>query len=140
MPVGMSAQGTLIARADVATPTNFTTVAQIMKITPPSLTRNAIETTSHNESEESFVVGIARKGELTFDVGFVPSGATHGNLAGGLVKDWKDGTLAIWKVTFPESTKWTFSGYVTNVAVDAPVDDLLSASITIRPTGLMTTS
>lgn len=136
MPVGMSAQGTLVGRADVATPTAFTTVAQLMNITPPPLTRNAIETTSHNETEESFVVGIARKGEMTFELGFVPSGATHG-VTTGLIKDWKDGTLAIWRVTFPENTKWTFSGYVTNVAVAAPVDDLLSAEVTIRPTGLM---
>jgi len=136
MPDAMSAQGTLIARAPAATPTQFTTIAELRNITPPPLTRKPIETSSHNEIEESFVVGIRRKGEMTFQIGFVPSGATHGR-ASGLVKAWEDGTRDIYKVTFPDGTQWLFSGYVSNIGPSAPLDDGLVADITIRPTGLM---
>ena len=66
MSDALSAQGTLIARAPAATPTVFTTIAELRDITPPPLTRNPIETTSHNEDEESFVVGIKRKGDNSF--------------------------------------------------------------------------
>ncbi len=132
MSEALSAQGTLVKR-------NETTIGELRNITPPPLTRNAIETTSHNEIEESFVVGIRRKGELTFTIGFVPSGATHG-VASGLMKSWQDGARDIWKVIFPEGTTWAFSGYVTNIAPAAPVDDGLTADVTIRPTGLMTIS
>lgn len=136
MPDAISAQGTLIARAPAATPSTFTTIAELRSITAPPLTRKTIETTSHNEIEESFVVGIRRKGELTFQIGFVPSGATHGPTS-GLVKAWEDGTRDIYKITYPDGTKWLFSGYVSNIAVTAPLDDALTADITIRPTGLM---
>lgn len=136
MPQAISAQGTLIARAPQATPTVFATIGELRNITPPPLTRNPIETTSHNETEESFVVGIARKGEMTFQIGFVPGLASHDHLT-GLTKSWKDGARDIWKITYPDNTKWLFSGYVTNIAPSAPVDDGLVADVTVRPTGLM---
>ena len=136
MPQAISAQGTLIARAPELTPGVFTTIGELRNITPPPLMRNPIETTSHNEEEESFVVGIRRKGEMTFQIGFVPSLASHDHNT-GLVKSWKDGSRDIFRITFPDDTKWLFSGYVTNIGPSAPVDDGLVADVTIRPTGLM---
>lgn len=137
MPDAISAQGTLIARAPQATPSVFTTIGELRNITPPPLTRNPIETTSHNEVEESFVVGIRRKGEFAFQIGFVPSGATH-NETTGLIKAWKDGTRDIYRITYPDGAQWLFSGFVSNFAPAAPVDDGLTADVTIRPTGIMT--
>jgi len=135
MPSAISAQGTLIAR-QVQGSGAFTTVAELRDITPPPLTRNPIETTNHNEVEESFVVGIRRKGELTFQIGFVPSLATH-NPTAGLVHSWINGYRDVWRITFPDASTWTFSGYVSNISPSAPVDDGLVADITVRPTGLM---
>jgi len=137
MPQAISAQGTLIARAPQATPSVFTTIGELRDITPPPLMRNPIETTSHNEQEESFVVGIRRKGEMTFAVGFVPSIASHDHLT-GITKSWLDGSRDIWRITYPDNSVWLFSGYVTNIGPAAPVDDGLTADITVRPTGLMT--
>jgi tail tube protein len=133
----ISAQGTLIARAPAATPTVFTTIGDLRDITPPPLMRNPIETTSHNDSEETFVVGIKRKGELQFTIGFVPGHATHDELT-GLIKAWNDGSRDIYKITYPDGTQWLFSGFVTNVGPSAPVDDGLTADVTIRPTHVMT--
>lgn len=136
MPQAISAQGTLIARQPGGSG-SFTTIGELRNITPPPLTRNPIETTSHNETEESFVVGIRRKGEMSFTIGFVPSLGTHDEST-GLIKSWLDGAQDIFRVTFPDSSQWLFSGYVTNFAPSAPVDDGLVADVTIRPTGLMT--
>jgi len=135
MNEAISAQGTLIARQPGGVG-SFTTIGDLRNITPPPLMRNAIETTSHNEVEESFVVGIRRKGELTFTIGFVPSGTTHGPSA-GLIKSWLDGTKDGWKITFPDGSQWIFSGFTTNVAPAAPVDDGLTADVTVRPTDTM---
>jgi len=134
MTQAISAQGTLVARAPAATPTVFTTIGELRNIKPPALTRKPIETTSHNESEESFVVGIRRKGEMTLSIGFVPSIGTHDHQT-GLVKAYIDGSRDIYKVTYPDTSQWLFSGFVTNVAPAAPVDDGLMADVTIRPTG-----
>lgn len=133
----LSAQGTLIARAPVATPSTFTTIGELRDITPPPLTRNPIETTAHNDVEEHFVVGIRRKGEMTFQIGYVPDLGTHDHLT-GLTKAWIDGSRDIYKITYPDGTEWMFSGFVTNIGPSAPVDDGLVADVTIRPTGTMT--
>jgi hypothetical protein len=128
----ISAQGTLIAR-EPAAGGGFTTIGELRDITPPPLMRNPIETTAHNDTEEHFVVGIRRKGEMTFQVGYLPSLGSHDHLT-GLTKSWLDGARDRWRVTFPDGTQWTFFGFVTNIGPSAPVDDGLVADITIRPT------
>lgn len=142
-PLGMSAQGTKISRSidpnwpDTAPQggsVSFVEIAELRDITPPGLTRNMIETTTHNEEDDAYVVGIRRHGELEFNVNFVPSNATQDHLT-GLQKAWFDGSRDIYSVEFPDGTQWLFSGFVANIEPDAPVDDRLGADITIRPTG-----
>lgn len=135
MPSAISAQGTLVLR-QVQGSGAFTAIAELRDITPPSLSRNTIETTNHNEIEESFVVGIRRKGDMTFQIGFVPSLASHGATA-GLIHSWVNGYRDVWRVTFPDASNWSFSGYVSNISPSAPLDDGLVADITVRPTGTM---
>jgi len=145
MPAGFSAQGTIIARSpDPNWPDNnpqggavtFTAIGELRDITPPALTRNTIETTTHNEADDAFLVGIRRHGDLTFNVNFIPSGAAFGHdHFTGLQKAWFTGSRDIYRLRFPDGTAWLFSGYVTNFAPSAPVDDRLSADVTIRPTG-----
>ena len=133
MSDAMSAQGTLIQRQASGSGA-FQTVAELRDITPPPLTRNSIETTSHNEPEETYVVGIRRKGELGFQIGYIPGGSNHG----GLEQSWVNGSRDVWKVIYPNNAQWLFSGYLTNLGPSAPVDDGLVADVTIRPTNVMT--
>ncbi len=142
-PLGISAQGTKIARspdpnwppsAPVGGAVNFVEIAELRDITPPGLTRNMIEMTTHNEEDDSYIVGIRRHGELTFNVNFVPTNATHDH-ATGLQQAWFDGTRDIYRITYPDGSQWLFSGFVANFEPDAPVDDRLAADVTIRPTG-----
>ena len=135
MSDAISAHGTLVAR-QVAGTGAFTDVAELRDITPPALTRNQIETTNQNDDDDSYVVGIRRRGDLTFNLGFLPSGAAHG-ISSGLMKSWEDGQLDGWRVTFPDGGVWIFSGYITNIAPTAPVDDGLTADVSIRPTNAM---
>jgi hypothetical protein len=136
-PEAISAQGTLIARAPAASPAAFVTIGELRDITPPPLSRNPIETTSHNGEEESFVVGIRRKGELGFQVGYVPGGGVDTN-HDLLEQSWTDGSRDIWKVTYPNAAIWLFSGYLVNLGPSCPVDDGLVADVSVRPTGVMT--
>ena len=143
MSDGLSAQGTLIAvsadpnwppSSPVGGSPSYTEIAELREITPPALTRNTIELTNHNNADDEYIVGIRRHGDLTFNVNFVPSNGTHDHLT-GLQKKWFDGTRNIYRLTYPDGSIWLFSGFVTNVAPSAPVDDRLSADVTIRPTG-----
>jgi hypothetical protein len=140
---GISAQGTVISvspdpnwpdDAPVGGPVAFVEIAELLDITPPALTRNQIETTSQNEEDDRYIVGIRRHGELGFSLNFVPTNGTHDHST-GLQKKWFDGSRDIYKIVYPDGSEWLFSGYVTNFAPSAPVDDKLSADVTIRPTG-----
>ena len=143
MPQGMSAQGTVCAvsidpnwpdSAPVGGSVSFTDIAELRDTTPPALTRNPIETTTHNESDDAYIVGIRRHGDLTFNLNFLPNNATHDHLT-GLQKKWYDGSRDIWRITYPGGKRWLFSGFVTQISPSAPVDDRLSADVTVRPTG-----
>jgi len=129
----ISAQGTLVARRPFGSGT-FTTIGELRDITVPPIMRNPIEMTAHNDTEETFVMGIRRKGELSFQIGFVPSLATHNDSA-GLIQSIKNGDRDTWRITYPDTSQFLFSGYVSNIAISAPVDDALVADVTVRPTG-----
>ena len=124
----ISAHGTIIKR-------NGTAIAELRDITPPPLTRKPIETTMHNSDDDSYVVGIRRKGELQFMLGFLPSGETSHNAVTGLMKAWADGSQDLYEIDFPDGATWLFSGFVSNIAPKAPVDGGLEANISIRPSG-----
>jgi hypothetical protein len=124
----ISAHGTLIKR-------NGTDIAELRNITAPALTRNPIETTMHNSDDSSYVVGIRRKGELQFALGFLPSGEATHNAAAGLIKAWADGSKDLYLITYPDGATWQFSGFVSNIAPVMPVDGGLEANCSIRPSG-----
>jgi hypothetical protein len=125
---GISAHGTIIKR-------NGTAIAELRDITPPPLSRNPIETTTHNSDDDSYVVGIRRKGELQFMVNWLPfDEATH-DASDGLLDAWATGSKDKYDIEFPDGAVWMFSGFVTNIAPKAPVDGAQEASISIRPSG-----
>ncbi|HKW00718.1 MAG TPA: phage tail tube protein [Vicinamibacterales bacterium] len=124
----ISAHGTIIKR-------NGTPIAELRDITLPPLTRKPIETTMHNSDDDSYVVGIRRKGELSFAIGFLPSGDSTHNAVAGLMKAWADGSQDLYEVDFPDAATWSFSGFVSQIAVKAPVDGGLEATVNIRPSG-----
>lgn len=124
----ISAHGTIVSR-------NGTPIAELRDITLPSLTRNPIETSMHNSEDDSYAPGMRRKSELQLTLGFLPSGdATHNHVA-GLIKAWVDGSIDEYTVDFPDDARWLFSGFVSNISPTAPVDGLLEAQVSIRPTG-----
>lgn len=139
MGIGISAHGTIIARATAAAPLVFTDIGELGDLTPPSFSRNAIETTTHNDDIDQFVGGVLRRGEATFPVNFIASGAiggTHNHLT-GLYQSIIDHETCGWRITFPDGDVWFFSGFVSNVGKRAPVDGALTADVTIRPSGKM---
>lgn len=125
---GISAHGTIIKR-------NGTAIAELKDITPPPLSRKAIETTTHNSDDDSYVAGVRRKGEMSAMVNWLPSGeATHGATS-GLLAAWADGTKDRYDIDYPDGSQWIFSGFVIGIAPKAPVDGAFEATITIRPSG-----
>lgn len=125
---GISAHGTIIKR-------NGTAIAELRDITPPPLSRNPIETTTHNSNDDSYVAGIRRKGELQFMVNWLPSGEATHDASTGLLDAWAQGSKDLYEIDFPDGAVWLFSGFVTGIAPTNPVDGAQEATITIRPSG-----
>jgi len=116
----------------------FTTVAEVRDMTGPGLSMDTSEVTHHQSpgAWKEFVAGLLDAGEVSFDIGYVPTGATH-NASTGLVRDMKNRTKRNFKVIFPDvgATTWAFAGFVTGFEPGEPVNDSLTASVTIKVTG-----
>lgn len=125
---GISAHGTIIKRNGVA-------IAELKDITPPALTRKPIETTTHNSDDDSYVVGIRRKGELQFMVNWLPFSEETHDAEDGLLDAWATGSKDLYEIDFPDGAIWLFSGFVTNIAPKSPVDGAQDANVSIRPSG-----
>lgn len=105
-------------------------------VVPPAMSRNSIEVTTHNDDIDAYVMGVLRRGEVTFPINYIAANGEHDELTGlyaHLIANTKTG----YKVTFPDGDEWIFSGGVANIDRRAPVDGALTADVTLRPTGPM---
>ena len=119
-----------------------TKYAQVVSIGGPSMSLDTIDVTSHDSTSawEEVVGGILRSGEVVLEIVYDPAHATHKNAAGGLLADFIARTAIVFTLIFSDTatTEWTFSGFITAFEPSAPVDGALTASVTIKPTGVVT--
>lgn len=135
MPGPISGHGTLIARAPFATPNTYTTIAELGgDVMVPDLTRKEIDVSTHNRDIDEYVLGMLRRSSLTWPINYVASDATHDNLT-GLYSAIRTNSLDGYRITFPDGDVWICSGQISAIKKKAPVDDKLSADVTMRPTG-----
>lgn len=137
MTEALDAYGTLVKSGDGAGPEVFTTIAELTSISGPGLTAEAYEATRHDgPGWDEYVVGLLRGGEVAVELNFVPSNATQ-SYATGMLSDYVNRTLRNYQMVFPDSgsTTWAFSAFITAFSVEAPVDNKLSASATLKISG-----
>ncbi|MCL5995493.1 MAG: phage tail tube protein [Chloroflexi bacterium] len=137
--MGIAAFGTLLKIGDGGTPTEtFTTVAEVTDIGGPELSLETIDFTHHSSPGgwRQFLPGLKDGGEISFSINFIPTNATQGH-ATGVLGDLDDRTQRNFQLVFPDagSTTWTFPALVTKFAPKAPIDDKLSADITLKVAG-----
>lgn len=132
----VKSHGTIIARQANGAGV-FTDIGELTDITAPPMTRTPIEALSQTDEDDYYVVGMRRTGEMTFGINFNPTYASHDHVV-GLIYSWDEGLLDGWRITYPDTDTSTlvFSGYVTNIAPSAPIDGILTAQVTVRPTGV----
>ena len=129
--------GTLLKVGDGATPTeSFTTIAKIKDIGGPGFNRGTHDASTQTTDWGEIVPGIKMGGQVTFDINLIPTEGTHDQTT-GLLKDFIDGIKRNFQLVFPDpgNTVWQFAAYVLNFEPDAPVDGLLTASLTVEITG-----
>lgn len=104
--------------------------AEIIDTTPPEQTRESIQT-SHTETANdahTFIpADLSDPGELSFDINFDPDESPPIN-----------GATESITITFASGTTWAFSGFMTGYTPAAPMDDRMTASVTVKVSGPIT--
>lgn len=132
MSNAVTSTGILVKRALFATPTVFTTVGEITEIDPGSMSRNKIETSTHNDGTESHVLGILRQADPTFKINYVAADATHISILADIAANTKNS----WQFLFPSGKTRTGMAYVQQFKFDvAPVDGKQGAMVAITWAG-----
>lgn len=134
MTIALSSHGTLVARALAATPTVFTTIAELQDVNAPELMRNEFDATTQNINIDAYVLGVLRRGATVLSLNFLHLDGSHDHLT-GLTKAIIDNSIDGYKFTFPDGVTVTHSGQVQHIAEKDPVDGKMSADVTIRFSG-----
>ena len=124
--------GTTLAYGDGGSPEVFTTVAEVVSISGPGMSRELPDAThlgSPNGYRE-FIGGLRDGGEVTLELNWLPGNATHD----------QDNAGRNWRITLPTTpaATVTFTGVVSAFEPDIPVDDKMSLSVTIKVSGAVT--
>jgi predicted secreted protein len=135
-----TAKGTLVKIGDGASPEVFATIGQVRSIDGPSTAAEIVDTTTHSTSgnwREKLAV-LVDPGEIAFDINFDSADTTHA-FTTGLWNEMVDLTQSNYKVVFPNSAgTLAFAGYVSKHAFSAPVDNVLTASVSLAIDGAIT--
>jgi len=115
------------------------TIGYITGITPPEYSRDSIDTTDMDSADgfRQFLPGLVDAGEVSFEFDFDASVSDSSNInkirenieAGPNV----EAVACI--ITFPDGETVSFNGFVTGFRTDAPLEDKMTGSATIKVSG-----
>jgi predicted secreted protein len=141
---GRAAFGCVVSFGTATGTTTATTLTNVTNISGLDGEVSTIDVTSHDSSGayREMVASFISPGEVTLDVNFDPTSATHKAVSGGIMY-LRDQRLTVpWLVTFPtiagNIAKVSFQAFVKNTTVDAPYDDKLGMSVSLQQTGSAT--
>lgn len=111
------------------TESNFT--AQITDVTPPGSSRAALDTSHQGtDTDRTFIPeALVDNGELTFTIHFNPDTAPP-------IDADPEAIRMTWGRT---GANWFFDGFLTNYQPAAPHNQLMTAEVTLKVTGPITT-
>lgn len=139
MSNAVAGYGTLLKLGDGGGPETFTTIAEVKDVTGPGMEADTIESTNHSSPNgwKEYLAGMLDAGEVTFSVNFIPSDATQDD-ATGLIFVMKQRLKRNFQLLWPgpgANRLCAFPALVTGFEPTAPVDDALTADITLKVTG-----
>jgi hypothetical protein len=131
----LSSHGTILKLGDGEEPEVFTEIAEIVDASGPSITKGTHDAPNQNTTWMKRVVGLLNAGDVTFDVNFIPTDATHGE-ATGLIGELKKQTPSNWQMVYSDietgsDSQWDFEAFCTSFGQDVPVDGILKSSVTL---------
>lgn len=138
MTTALIGYGATLSIGNVAT-NALTVIAEVTGISLPNPETAEVEAThfgSPNRRRE-YIAGLIEDGEGTFEINYVPGGATAALIQG--VQN--AGLTRAFKIVLPNTTgTWEITGslIIRSFERQVPIDDLMTASLTVRFTGAVT--
>lgn len=131
--------GTQFLMQATAAAAGLTKLGEVTNVTMPNEQISEVEAT-HYESPgraREFIPGLSDAGEITVELNWVPGDATD-KLIAAAKADGKVRTMRV--VTPPDDTQqmYSFPGFIRGYERALPMDDRLTATITIRIAGAVT--
>ena len=137
--------GTRFFMQATAAAANMTKVGEVTSVTPPNEQVAEVEVThyeSPNRTRE-FIAGLNDAGDITFEMNWVPGNATDTMIATAK----SDGNVRTMRIVTPAvaganpanpGQMFTFPGFVRGYERGLPLDDKMTATVTIRVAGAVT--
>lgn len=111
----------------------YVELEEVYEITPPSSTIDKIEVThmrSPNRRRE-YIPGLTENGSASLSMNYVPGSASDLRIEELRI----NGTVLSMRITYPNGVTVTFDGFVEEYTPAIPVDDRLTASVSLSVTG-----
>jgi Lambda phage tail tube protein, TTP len=108
----------------------FVDIAEITNLKAPGYSRDAIDAThmaSPNNFRE-FIAGLMDAGEVSLDVNFIPS-------ASDVFVSIMVAGVGQFRLTHPNGVRMSFDAIMTGYEPSEPLDDKMTASVTIKVSG-----
>lgn len=139
MSDAFSGVGTVFKRATGASSsggTVYAAIAEINSIGGPNKSRGTIDVTSLDSTGgyREFIASFRDPGEITLEMNFTRDGYDNLN------DDFDSDSSVEYQIILSDTgnTTFDFAGYVTALGMAVPMDDKVTASITIKITGQVT--
>jgi predicted secreted protein len=131
----ISGQGTKFRRWNSTTGA-WADIGEITGISGPSMSRNTIDSTVLNTTGgyRTFIGALRDPGSITLNMNFTRS--TYEIMK----DDFEDDTAQNYEIVLPddENTSFEFEGLVTELPLNVPTDDKITADVTIKISGQVT--
>lgn len=113
-------------------------VGELIDLSPPNAQSDDVDVThyaSPNKTRE-YIKGLTDPGDASLTINWVPGDATD-----IIIQALNDsGAVRSQQITWPNGVIWTFDGFVKGFEPSPPIDDKMTATISIRVTGSKTIS
>jgi predicted secreted protein len=129
---GVFAHSTILNVTYGETPT-LSPIAELTSITGVEISVDEIDVSSHDSVDafREFEAGMKDAGSVSIEGNYIGDASQK-----ALYDLAVSGSTVAMSIVFPGSTgSWTFDGFVTSLSTDAPMDDKISFSATIKVTG-----
>lgn len=125
--------GTLFQTSDGNSPAIWSTVAEVISISPPAPSRDNIELSHENGPNEwrENMPGLKSPGEVKMEFNFVPGADTYDDL----FAEMNDQTIRNRRIVFPNGAILGFSAFLTNLEPSTPIDTQITAAATFQLSG-----